>query len=310
MPFQPIVAPIASSITKPVGFTKFDLIYPLIKAPKVPTTSRRASPKPQPIASTSHTKSTEPEYDEYDDEFGSEPPQGDDSDSWFQPAVNEPPAFVSFVRPSVGPAGAMKLIQPSAAALKAAEKLLASVEDEDDKDTTVPASTTTKLPQPFVPPKPSTVSVSKEDPKSKAIPKTLLVTHVEEIQPRVAATPARPSPSQPKINPSNASASAGTKHILHETPARNPVLADVSESPIMVPKHLGMRSRPRGSLKAKFATPWKQGVNIFTQPSPAPQVHTPRAAPPTPTPCTSKATKPAVAKRIIRDANTVFDLSR
>lgn len=279
--------------------------------------SKRASPKLQPTPVASHAKAAEPEYDEYDDEFGPEPGHEDAFDSWFQPAPSDVPAFVSFVRPSAGPTKQMKIIQPSAAALKAAEKLLAAVEDEEDKtaDTPAPAK---KPPPPFVAPKLPTVPKLKEEPQEKVTPgpSQLAPKSSQPVAPIVDpklqtafATPARPPLSQPASRLPDPTPSVDTKPVLQETPARKPVASAIIESPAVVPKHLGMRSRPRGSLKAKFATPWKQGATPSTQTPTAPQVYPSRVEPSTPTPSTSKPAKAPEVKRIIRDANTVFDLN-
>ena len=214
----------------------------------------------------------------------------------------------------------MKILQPSAAALKAAEKLLASVEAEEDEEeisVAAPASasahTDMKPPQ-FVPPKSSTVSVHKEEAKEKTTLEELpLVTRPPSP---VATVDFRPATAVKVATlPTSEESDPGTlkeiKPVSHETPARKPASSfAIPESPATVPKHLGMRSRPRGSLKAKFATPWKQGVQPPTQPPAMLQLHNPRIVSTPQKPSTSKVIKTTNRKRILRDANTVFDLSQ
>ena len=230
------------------------------------------------------------------------------------------------MRPSVGPStGATKVLQPSAAALKAAEKLLASVEAEEDEEETsvaapaaAAASTHADMrPPQFVPPKPSTVSVAKEEAKKKTTPEELpLPTRPVSPVATAASSDFRLATAikvatRPTGEESDPGTSKEIKPIAHETPVRKPASSfAISESPATVPKYLGMRSRPRGSLKAKFATPWKQGVQPPGQPPAMLQLHNPRIASSPQTPSTSKVIKTTNQKRIPRDANTVFDLSQ
>jgi hypothetical protein len=219
----------------------------------------------------------------------------------------------------------MKILQPSAAALKAAEKLLASVEAEEDEEEEIsvaaPASASASAstqanmkPPQFVPPKSSIVSVHKEEAKKKTTLEELpLITR--PVSP-VATVDFRPATAVKVATlPTSEESDPGTlkemKSVSHETPARKPASSfAIPESPATVPKHLGMRSRPRGSLKAKFATPWKQGVQPPTQPPTMLQLHNPRIASTPQKPSTSKVIKTTNRKRILRDANTVFDLSQ
>jgi hypothetical protein len=218
----------------------------------------------------------------------------------------------------------MKILQPSAAALKAAEKLLASVEAEEDEEETsvaAPASASASTsaladmrPPQFVPPKSSTVSVHNEEVKKKTSLEELPLA-TRPVSP-VATVDFRPATAvKIATRPTDEEPDPGTskeiKPVAHETPARKPASSFViPESPATVPKYLGMRSRPRGSLKAKFATPWKQGIQPPTQPPAMLQLHNPRIVSSPQKPSTSKVIKTTNRKRILRDANTVFDLSQ
>jgi hypothetical protein len=208
----------------------------------------------------------------------------------------------------------MKIIQPSAAALKAAEKLLASIENEEEEASAamaVPAQVNMRLPQ-FVPPKSSIVSVPKEEVRKKIAttepPPPARPDSSSAVASRdVPATVVTVSSVRPIIEMSTPGNSKEIKVAAHETPARKSFA--ISESPAVVPKHLGMRSRPRGSIKAKFATPWKQGAQPPTQSPAMLQLHNPPATQSPQTPSTAKVIKTVTRKKILRDVNTVFDLS-
>lgn len=100
------------------------------------------------------------------------------------------------------------------------------------------------------------------------------------------------------------------------TPVRKATPQPTNDAAAPTPRHLGMRSRPRGPQRSKFATPWKKGTNEtpLTQETPSKppstvQYHQPRASlGSTSKPSTSKAA-PKEAKRIAPLPNSVFDLS-
>jgi len=100
------------------------------------------------------------------------------------------------------------------------------------------------------------------------------------------------------------------------TPVRKATPQSINDAAGPTPRHLGMRSRPRGPPRSKFATPWKKGANETpltqetpSKPPPTVQYHQPRASlGSTSKPSTSKA-PPREAKRIAALPNSVFDLS-
>ncbi|CAG8628289.1 1353_t:CDS:1, partial [Acaulospora colombiana] len=218
----------------------------------------------------------EDEFDEYDDEFGDDDLAAIDSkyDSWFHPAQEAAPTFVSFVRPSAGPStSALKIIQPSVAAMKAAQKLMAEVDAEEEKEAAKNSSTKSLPPKATGPrvslpaPKPMvTQRPSSSQPMVQTVPapnRTIPVTPIAASLPKsdVASGSRTSKPDTPMIRPASTTFSEEKSRDMIEVP----LLATV-DSP--TPKHLGMRSRPKGSTKAKFSTPWKQGV----KPAPASSV--------------------------------------
>lgn len=100
------------------------------------------------------------------------------------------------------------------------------------------------------------------------------------------------------------------------TPVRKATPQPTNDAAVPTPRHLGMRSRPRGPPRSKFATPWKKGTNETpltretpSKPPPTVQYHQPRSSLGSISkPSTSKAA-PQEAKRIAPLPNSVFDLS-
>jgi len=302
-------------ISKPVSFCPFFVSVPPPKASQTLDTSHKASLPPQLTPSTSVVKPSEPDFDEYDEEFGTALPSEEEYNSWFQPVVDPTPAFVSFVRPSVGPStGAPKILQPSAAALKAAEKLLASVEaGENEEETPIPLRTRMETRSLLSkPPRPSTISLPRAEATNKvAVEELLNSTPVALSIPADLTVEAKPIATMKYQMTPHPGPSTEAESVINATPSGKPLSSPpVPESPIVVPKHLGMRARPRGSLKSKFTTPWKQGVQPPTLTPTPPQFHTPRIAPSPREPSISGEGKNVGRKTIIPDANTVFDLSR
>ncbi|KAG8870131.1 hypothetical protein FRC20_000369 [Serendipita sp. 405] len=265
-------------------------------------------------------------FDEFDGEYSkidaNDLPSESDYDSWFQPSVSEIPTFVSFTRPTIGSSGvAPKIIQPSAAAMNAAKKLFEDVEaaekaiaqsGSEDKPTSEASKPQVAKPV-FQPPKPRLSLGSKSTQVPSSTPSTSYVTP--------AATPMRsigPHASQRTYvyhssHPANKSSENTSGLVLDshesltETPVRN---SRIPESPASVPKHLGMRSRPRGPQKSKFSTPWKQGAN------PPASTTTPSTKPPAPPKEGTKAatsleipTPSSKRKPIVPLAHSVFDLN-
>ncbi|PVF98238.1 hypothetical protein CPB86DRAFT_853393 [Serendipita vermifera] len=250
--------------------TRHPAAHALEKAMAADTSvSEKKSNKPAVLINSGNKETQlEDEFDEYDDEFGPDDLAAVDSklDSWFNPAPDVAPTFVSFVRPSADPStGALKVIQPSAAALKAAQKLMAEVDAEEEKEAAKSASTNP------LPPKPTGPRVS------LPVSKPVVTQRPSSSQPTVQMTPApkRTVPVAPIAAPLTTNDTASSSRTSNlETPIVRPASTALSEeksrdtteaAPIAgvdspTPKHLGMRARPRGHTKAKFATPWKQGV--------------------------------------------------
>jgi hypothetical protein len=277
------------------------------------TVSESKSSKPSVLSVPDKKgKQLEDEFDEYDDEFGPDDLAGVDSqhDSWFNPAPDAVPAFVSFVRPSAGPStGTLKVIQPSAAAMKAAQKLMAEVDAEEEKEAAKASidSRPTKVTGPRVS-LPATKPIVMQRPSSSqpAVPVTPSSTATVPVTPGFTNLSKTGPASAPRISrpdsPAITSASSTEDKSKIATPATSNTTVD---SPI--PKHLGMRSRPRGSTKSKFATPWKQGVQP-TSTSSVLQLHNEQTRKPDKPPI-KPLLQETTPKLIPRLPHSVFDLS-
>jgi hypothetical protein len=221
--------------------------------------------------------------DEFDDDFDALPDESD-YDTWFQPAQEAPPTFVSFVRPSLNPSkGNTRIIRPSETAMQAAKKLFAEVEKEEENErlkqktgeTSAPtlapklskpleSSQSSKRATDFKAPVSSAPAATTRTIPTAVIQSTPVAPKSRVVNPPVTVTP-RPNfqyhPSHPasKQPPQRAESPSTTSSTAFTTPLRNQVQTQVPGSTPQPTKRLGMRAHARGPRKSKFETPWKQG---------------------------------------------------
>lgn len=281
--------------------------------------------------------------DDFDNEFDDldvhDLPVEDNYASWFQPATGDVPTFVSFTRPSAGPLGGKpKVIQPSAAALQAARKLIESVEAQVDDEA---ASVSAPKPPNSGVSKPAVASIAKlNKPRAsmnagmhKEIPATPrplptskpLPVQSQPVEQSKDEQPQQATPQSTILAPFNITGSPQSAPNFIEpkrvvvtapstsvTPQRTVGARSALESPISVaPKHLGMRNRPRGSLRSKFATPWKQGV--VAEPSkamtPKPALNATDSKSSTSKVLEKEQYRPPIRRRVVLLPHSVFDLN-
>ncbi|KAG8818991.1 hypothetical protein FRC17_010635, partial [Serendipita sp. 399] len=263
--------------------------------------------------------------DEFDGEFdeidAQDLPPEDSYDSWLHSSVDHVPTFVSFTRPTVGSsASAPKIIQPSAAAMNAARKLFEEVEAAEQLiiEAESEPKSTPQAPQPSVPIQVPQSSKPRLSVGSKLTTHSPSISSSKFITP--AATPLRSVGSNPSqrtyvYHPSHPASkslenvSFGSAIDPHESCSETPVKPIlVAESPASAPRHLGMRSRPRGTQKSPFLTPWKsKAPSSVTTPSikfPSP----PKGAKSAVTP-TKITLPPSKRKSVAPLAHSVFDLN-
>lgn len=232
--------------------------------------------------------------------------QESDLSSWFTSNNEASTSFVSFVRPSISGAP-VKILQPSAAALEAAKKRLEDWDEDEDPLGDEPVEEQIGSNRPFKPilptMTPKMVSKTKEVPLKPQVPLF--------VKPSLA--PATPLPSLSSrayvFHPSHPESKLKDLKSVEpiilppmtlSTPQR-PSSTTVT-TPQSIPKHLGMRSRPRGPPRAKFSTPWKQGAIPTPETSILQPNNRPTPIPPKRQPLTKVVVEPK------RDPNSVFNL--